>query len=519
MDEDPRAVYREDDKQIRYEITLENAVEIRELYDEGDWSFRLMAAFQGWDPTTYGEALDDVLQMGYQYVGVGGVAGSQLEQVEEIVTDVGHRIAQFESEHETRIDTHVFGFAKTDGFETIGRAQMSSIDSASMLRAAWTGGNNYHLNSDERFDAIRVRYAAPGDDLEIAVKKSMLGQEVLHALRAFDDEASISSHIRSWYTEANLVLDALVDYLEVHRHDERYDARLLREITTEFRDDFEHGYELQASFGDDVRKKLVKLLRADDADDPTDFDEYLRIIDTAREVAEGFPRTVDRVEALEESSGEVATFKQIWTVLENYASSELIEDEDLLEGYRKTLRSRPWDRCDCPICENLGIEVAIFRGNNRNRRRGFHNTYRFYQQFKHDLPKMLVVVPADSSLFGRNTVEEYLSDMYEDLWEEIHDVPVAEIGVLDANGVHEWWEPGPTSISLDPIGISEELERKSGRYDTVLYYDPEGETRFDIDSVEFVDKPQGIWDRILKRLGYESDFTPNRDVQIQLEEF
>jgi hypothetical protein len=132
---------------------------------------------------------------------------------------------------------------------------------------------------------------------------------------------------------------------------------------------------------------------------------------------------------------------------------------------------------------------------------------------------MLVVVPADSSLFGRDTVEEYLSDRYEDLWEAVHDVPVAEIGVLDANGVHEWWEPGPTSISLDPIGISEELERKSGRYDTVLYYDPEGETRFDIDSVEFVDKPQGIWDRILKRLGYESDFTPNRDVQIQLEEF
>ncbi|QWC20740.1 queuine tRNA-ribosyltransferase tRNA-guanine transglycosylase [Halorubrum sp. 2020YC2] len=519
MDEDHRAVYREDDKWKRYEMTLENARKMGDLYQNGDWSFRLMAAFQGWNPTTYGEALDEVLKMGYQYVGIGGVAGSQLKQVEEIVTEVGHRITEFESEHETRIDTHVFGFAKTDGFETIGRAQMSSIDSASMLRAAWTGGNNYHLNPDERFDAIRVRYAKPGDALEIAVKKSMLGQEVLHALRAFDDEDSISSRIRGWYAEADLVLDTLVDYLEEHRHDERYDARLLREVTSEFRDDFDHGYELQASFSDDVRKSLVKLLRADDADDPTDFDEYLDIISIAREVVDEFPRTADRVEALEEKSGEVATFKQIWTVLESYATSELIDDEDLLEGYRETLRSRPWDRCDCPICEDLGIEVAIFRGNNRNRRRGFHNTYRFYQKFKHDLPKMLVVVPADSSLFGRDTVEEYLSDRYEDLWEAVHDVPVAEIGVLDANGVHEWSEPGPTSISLDPIGISEELERKAGRYDTVLYYDPEGETRFDIDSVEFVDKAQGVRDRILQRLGYESDFTPSRDVQIQLEEF
>jgi queuine/archaeosine tRNA-ribosyltransferase len=43
--------------------------------------------------------------------------------------------------------------------------------------------------------------------------------------------------------------------------------------------------------------------------------------------------------------------------------------------YRATLAARPWRRCDCPICRNLGVEVIIFRGNNRNRRRGFHNCY------------------------------------------------------------------------------------------------------------------------------------------------
>lgn len=519
MNEDPRAVYREDDKRERYEMTLENARKMGDLYHDGDWSFRLMAAFQGWDPITYGDALDEVLEMGYQYVGIGGVAGSQLKQVEEIVTEVGHRIADYQSNHGTRVDTHVFGFAKTDGFETIGRTGMYSIDSASMLRAAWTGGNNYHLNAEERFDAIRVRYTSPGDDLKTAAEKSMLGQEVLHALRAFDDGDSISSRIRGWYAEVTLVLDALVDYLTDHRHDERYDARLLREITSEFRDDFEYGCELQASFSDDLRKQLVKLLRVDDTDNPVDFDEYLEIINTGREVAEGFPRTADRVEALEEKSGEVATFKQVWTVLENYAASDLVDDQNLLEGYRKTLRSRPWDRCDCPICEELGIEVAIFRGNNRNRRRGFHNTYRFYQQFKRDLPKILIVAPADSSLFGRNTVEGYLTEMYGEFWDAVHDIPVAEIGVLDANGVHEWWQPGPSSISLDPSGISEELERKAGRYDTILYYDPEGGTQVDIDTVEIVEGPQEVRDRTLERLGYDSDPVPSRDIQIQLGEF
>ncbi len=519
MDRDPRAVYREDDKQVRYEMTLENAAEIRDLYDEGDWSFRLMAAFQGWDPTTYGEAVDEVLEMGYQYVGIGGVAGSQLKQVEEIVTEVGHRISDYQSEHETRVDTHVFGFAKTDGFETIGRTGMSSIDSASMLRAAWTGGNNYHLNPDERFDAIRVRYPQPGDNLDVAVRKSLLGQEMLHALRAFDDEDSISERIRGWYVEADLVLDALVEHLEEHRHDEIYDERLLRETTTAFREHFQYGRELQASFSGYMRKRIVKLLREDDSEDPINFEEYVDIIDVAREVAKEFPQTPDRVEELEDSSGEVATFKQVWTVLEHYAESELIDDADLLEDYRKTLRSRPWDRCDCPICKNLGIEVAIFRGNNRNRRRGFHNTYRFYQQFKRELPKMLVVVDADSSFFSRDSVEGYLSDEYETFWEQVHDIPVAEIGVIDANGVHEWWESGPQSVSLDPRGIADQLQTKAERYDTILYYDPEGEAQSDLETVELIDSATEARDEILGRLGYGSDFEPKRDVQIQLEDF
>lgn len=43
--------------------------------------------------------------------------------------------------------------------------------------------------------------------------------------------------------------------------------------------------------------------------------------------------------------------------------------------YRETLRDRPWERCPCTICRRLGVEVVIFRGNNRNRRRGFHNLW------------------------------------------------------------------------------------------------------------------------------------------------
>jgi hypothetical protein len=52
---------------------------------------------------------------------------------------------------------------------------------------------------------------------------------------------------------------------------------------------------------------------------------------------------------------------------------------DMAPYYRRTLEDRPWEHCECRICQDAGVEVIIFRGNNRNRRRGFHNTYVFYR--------------------------------------------------------------------------------------------------------------------------------------------
>jgi hypothetical protein len=48
--------------------------------------------------------------------------------------------------------------------------------------------------------------------------------------------------------------------------------------------------------------------------------------------------------------------------------------------YRDTLSGRPWDKCPCNICKKIGHEVIIFRGAERNRRRGFHNIDIFYRR-------------------------------------------------------------------------------------------------------------------------------------------
>jgi hypothetical protein len=76
------------------------------------------------------------------------------------------------------------------------------------------------------------------------------------------------------------------------------------------------------------------------------------------------------------------------TTLDQTLDAVLIYDQlhgiarDYESAYRRTLQDKPWKDCDCPICKGVGIEVIIFRGNNRNRRRGFHNVRVFYKQFR-----------------------------------------------------------------------------------------------------------------------------------------
>lgn len=44
-----------------------------------------------------------------------------------------------------------------------------------------------------------------------------------------------------------------------------------------------------------------------------------------------------------------------------------------LPAYERTLVAAPWADCQCRLCRTHGIEIAIFRGTERNKRRGFHN--------------------------------------------------------------------------------------------------------------------------------------------------
>jgi len=54
------------------------------------------------------------------------------------------------------------------------------------------------------------------------------------------------------------------------------------------------------------------------------------------------------------------------------------EGRSMRNAYERTLNDRPWNTCDCPFCRKSGIHTLIFRGANRNKRRGAHNTLMLY---------------------------------------------------------------------------------------------------------------------------------------------
>ena len=107
----------------------------------------------------------------------------------------------------------------------------------------------------------------------------------------------------------------------------------------------------------------------------TDKGSYLIQIQTNRMLF----YTQDDIEGAKKLSNKLSCLptKNLMNELRKFNNAINVRPE-LIEFYKKILLDKPWKLCNCPICKNIGIDVIIFRGNNRNRRRGFHNINTFY---------------------------------------------------------------------------------------------------------------------------------------------
>jgi hypothetical protein len=73
---------------------------------------------------------------------------------------------------------------------------------------------------------------------------------------------------------------------------------------------------------------------------------------------------------------------ELETLLERLREYEAVwhGKKDDSARYRETLADKPWKKCSCAVCRKLGVHVVIFRGAERNRRRGFHNLHALREQ-------------------------------------------------------------------------------------------------------------------------------------------
>lgn len=268
----------DDERRRRLKITLDNAQEFLDQRTALNYQVIPVGIAQGWDAASRQNAIQQLLDMGYDHLAIGGMARSSDQEIREMLHAI-HPILHGNLQVKM---LHLFGVARLSLLPDLIRYGITSADSASPMRRAFLGTSedNYWTTNGTRYAAIRVPEAKEGGPKKRGVDST--GE-------AADKNGMTIADMKT------------------------------------------------------VEQEALRLLRAYDTDKV------------------GLEETVTAVLNYDRLHG---------------------DKRDHEAAYRRTLKDRAWQQCGCPICEKWGIEVIIFRGNNRNRRRGFHNTYIFYQQFQ-----------------------------------------------------------------------------------------------------------------------------------------
>ena len=101
---------------------------------------------------------------------------------------------------------------------------------------------------------------------------------------------------------------------------------------------------------------------------------------THQEIAQKFERDcLIGLAAWERGEGNIDHLLELLIAYEELHTGKVSKRRD---AYRRVLTEMPWKNCPCEVCTALGIHVMLFRGAERNRRRGFHNLQIFYQKVR-----------------------------------------------------------------------------------------------------------------------------------------
>jgi len=91
------------------------------------------------------------------------------------------------------------------------------------------------------------------------------------------------------------------------------------------------------------------------------------------------------LKALASFDGTPRTRRAVLDAVETYGPilERKAEENHFARKHESLLDDLPWRACTCPVCRAAGIDVVVFRGANRNKRRGLHNTWVLYHRILH----------------------------------------------------------------------------------------------------------------------------------------
>lgn len=271
VDHIPIPTLSSEEQERRVNLTLEKAKEFIEVYKEFGSKFIPVGVIQGTTPESYALQLPEYVDMGYRYIGIGGLVFRSDKEIQKIVENLVEKRRDLGKP----VWIHLFGIFRPKLQSFFRNAGVNSFDSASYFRKAW-------LRCDQNYLSI--------DGV--------------------------------WYTAIRVPVSS--------------DSRCKKKLDQK-----------------QISQDKVKILEREALDALHLYGRREISLDETLEIVLRYDELVDRNEK---------------------------KEKNLPESYRKTLEARPWEKCICPICSQIGIDVAIFRGTNRNKRRGIHNTWLLYKK-------------------------------------------------------------------------------------------------------------------------------------------
>ena len=174
-------------REKRYNLTLKNAEDFLVRHKAQRYTFKPIGVAQGWSPETYADSVKALIQMGYDFIAIGGLARAQNREIIPVLKAIHPHVA-------SHVRIHLFGVARVEAVPLFQHLGITSFDSAGPLRQAWLSSDkNYHTLSGKHYMAIRVPLVTGS-----RVKKVLdvgrydcetlerLEQDALAALREYD---------------------------------------------------------------------------------------------------------------------------------------------------------------------------------------------------------------------------------------------------------------------------------------------------------------------------------------------